>query len=62
MLCEVAAAKSGLKTHLISLSHVAVEDPSHALDGRMLQFVCAPQVIINASAQRDKPREHTREG
>ena len=40
------------KTHLISLSHVAVEDPPHALDGRMLQFMGPPQIVINAPAQR----------
>lgn len=50
------------KTHLISLSHVAVEDPPHALDGRMLQFMGPPQVIINAPAQRGEHGEHKREG
>lgn len=62
--CRVEQELSGgvLKTHLISLSHVAVEDPSHALDGRMLQFMGASQVIIDASAQRDEQGEHTREG
>lgn len=39
------------KTHLISLSHVAVQDPSHALDGRMLQLMGPSHIIINAPCE-----------
>lgn len=35
-------------THLIRLPHVAVHNPPHALDGRVLQFMSAAHVIINA--------------
>lgn len=42
------------KTHLIGLSHVAVEDSSHTLDGRMLQFVGPSHVVVNASGQQGK--------
>lgn len=49
MQCE---NRSWLKTHLISLSHVAVQDPSHALDGRMLQFMGPSHIIINAPLWR----------
>lgn len=46
-----------LKTHLISLSHVAVEDPSHALDGRVLQLMGPPHIVINAPGEQG---EHKR--
>lgn len=63
--CSVKAEQlSGawLLTYLISLSHVAVEDPSHTLDGGVLQFMRAPHVIIDAPAQQRKEGEHIREG
>lgn len=44
----------GRDAHLISLSHVAVEDPSHALDGRVLQLVGAAHVVVDAPVA---PRE-----
>lgn len=41
--------------HLIGLSHVAVEDPSHALNGRVLQLVGAAHVVVDAPvAQRER--------
>lgn len=43
-------------THLISLSHVAVEDPPHALYGRMLQLMCSTHVVVNAS-ENEKAKE-----
>lgn len=42
------------KPHLISLSHVAVEDSSHTLDGRMLQLMGPPHVVIDAPGQQGK--------
>lgn len=55
MQCE---KRSWLKTHLISLSHVAVQDPSHALDGRMLQLMGPSHVIINAPCEEGDGTAH----
>lgn len=62
LFCKHAVSKQELRggwlrTHLISLSHVAVEDPSHALDGRMLQFMGPPHIVINAPGEQG---EHMR--
>lgn len=45
----------GTSAHLVGLPHVAVKDPSHALDGRVLQLVGAAHVIIDAPvAQKER--------
>lgn len=58
--CMKAGADGGWRkkknTHLISLSHVAVEDPPHALYGRMLQLMCSTHVVVNAS-ENEKAKE-----
>ena len=36
-------------THLVCLSHVTEQEPSHALHATLLQFVCPPLVISNMS-------------
>lgn len=49
LLCKHAAEwRLDNKTHLISLPHVAVQDPSHALDGRMLQLMSSAHIVIDA--------------
>lgn len=56
---EWRLSKRKKKKYLISLSHVAVEDSSHTLDGRMLQFMGPPHVVVNAPGPQGKKREGT---
>lgn len=59
LLCKHAGAVRS-QTHLIGLSHVAVQNPSHALDGRMLQLVSSSHIIVDASAGRGPEDKHVR--
>lgn len=49
-----------MKTHFVSLPHVTVQDPSHALDSGVFQFVGPPHVIIDASAQQEERTSNER--
>lgn len=60
---ETQADRRVAETHLISLPHVAVEDPSHALDRRMLQLMGPAHIVIDAPGeQRQRDRMMHQDG